>query len=242
MLRAFVLEFKEFKGSWVQYLPLIEFAYNNNYQATIGMLPYEALYGQKCQLPLYWDNVGERQAFGSKLIQDNRDKVCVIKEQMSGAQSWQKSYVDNRMRPLEFEVGDRVFLKVSPIRGVMWFRKIGKLSPIFVELFEITQRVGRLAYRIALPPDYVETHDVFHVSMLRKYIANPNVIMEYEPLEIYEGLIYVEEPVKIVDKKEQVLHTKMIPIVKVLWRNHGVEEASWEVKHNKRSRYPHLFE
>jgi hypothetical protein len=102
--------------------------------------------------------------------------------------------------------------------------------------------VGRLAYKIALPPKLVGTHDVFHVLMLRKYIANPNVIVEYEPLEVQEGLTYKEEPVKIVDKKEQVLRTKTIPIVKVLWRNHGVEEASWETKHNMRSRYLHLFE
>jgi hypothetical protein len=206
------------------------------------MPPYEALYGQKCQSPLYWDNVGERQTLGLKLIQDTRDKVRVIKERMSAAQSRQKSYADNRRRPLEFEVRDRVFLKVSPMRGVMWFRKKGKLSPKFVGPFEITQRVGRLAYRIALPPDLVRTDEVFHVSMLRKYIANLDVIVEYEPLEIQKGLTYVEEPVKIMDKKEQVLRTKMIPIVKVLWRNHGVEEASWEAEHDMQSRYLHFFE
>jgi hypothetical protein len=143
---------------------------------------------------------------------------------------------------LEFEVGDHVFLKVSPIRGVMWFGKKGKLSPRFVGPFEITQRVERLANRIALPPDLIRTHDIFHVSMLRKYIANPDVIVEYEPLEIQEGLTNVEELVKIVDKKEQVLRTKMIPIVKVLWHNHGVEEAWWEAEHEMRSRYPHLSE
>jgi hypothetical protein len=93
-----------------------------------------------------------------------------------------------------------------------------------------------LAYRIALPLDLVGAHDVFHMSMLRKYIANPNVIVEYEPLEIQEGLTYVEEPVKIVDKKEQMLRTKTIPIVKVLWRNLGVEKASWEAEHDMRSR------
>jgi hypothetical protein len=123
---------------------------------------------------------------------------------------------------LEFEVGDRVFLKVSLMRGLMQFGKKVKLSPRFVGPFEITQRVGRLAYRIALPPDLVRMHDVFHVSILRKYIANPDVIVEYEPLEIHERLTYIEESVKIMDKKEQVLHIKTIPIVKVLWRNHKV--------------------
>jgi hypothetical protein len=134
-----------------------------------------------------------------------------------------------------------VFLKVSPMRGVMRFGKKGKLSPRFIRLFEITQKVGKLAYRIALPPDLIGTHDVFHVSMLRKYIAIPDVIVEYESLEIQEGLTYVEELVRIVDK-EQVLRTKTILIVKVLWRNHGMEEASWEAEHDMRSRYPHLFE
>jgi hypothetical protein len=206
------------------------------------MPPYEALYGRKCQLPLYWDNIGERQTLGSELIQDTLDKVRVIKERMSAAQSLPKSYADNRMRPLEFKVGDRVFLKVSPMRGVMRFGKKGKLSPRYIGPFEITQKVGKLAYRIALPPDLIGMHDVFHVSMLRKYIANPDVIVESELLEIHEGLTYVEELVKIVDKKEQVLRTKMIPIVKVLWCNHGVEEASWEAEHDMQSCHPHLFE
>jgi hypothetical protein len=179
---------------------------------------------------------------GSELIQDTREKLRVIKERMSAAQSRQKSYADKRRRPLEFEVEDHVFLKVSPMRGVMRFGKKGKLSPIFIGPFKITQKVGKLAYRVALPPDLIETHDVFQVSMLRKYIFNPEVIVEYEPLGIQEGLTYVEEPVKIVDKKEQVLHTKTIPIVKVLWHNHGVEEASWEAEHDMWSRYPHLFE
>jgi hypothetical protein len=102
--------------------------------------------------------------------------------------------------------------------------------------------VGKLAYRVALPPDLIGMLDVFHVSMLKKYIANPEVIVEYEPLGIQEGLTYVEEPVKIEDKKEQGLRTKTIPIIKVLWRNHGVEEASWEAEHDMRSRYLHLFE
>jgi hypothetical protein len=143
---------------------------------------------------------------------------------------------------LEFEVGNRVFLKVSPTRGVMHFGKKGKLNPRFIKPFEIIQRVEKLAYRIALPSDLVGMHDIFHISMLRKYIANPDVVMEYEPLEIQEGLTYVEKPVKIVDKKEQVLCTKMIPIIKVLWCNHGVEEVSWEAEHVMQSRYSYLFE
>ena len=139
-------------------------------------------------------------------------------------------------------MGDCVFLNVSLMRRVMRFGKKGKLSPRFIGLFKITQKVGRLTYRIALPPNLVRTHDIFHVSMLRKYIANPDVIVEYKPLEIHEGLTYVEELVKIVDKKDQVLRTKIIPIINVLWCNHGVKETLWEAEHDIRSRYPHLFE
>ena len=108
------------------------------------MPPYEALYGQKFQSPLYWDNIDETQTLGLELIQDTRDKVHVIKKKMSATLGWQKSYADNRRRPLEFKVGDRVFLKVSPMRGVMQFGEKGKLSPRFIGLFEVTQRVGKL--------------------------------------------------------------------------------------------------
>ena len=100
----------------------------------------------------------------------------------------------------------------------------------------------KLAYRVALPLDLVRTHDVFHMSMLRNYITNPDVIMEYEPLGIQEGLTYIQKPVKTMDKKEQVIRTKIIHIVKVLWCNHGVEEALWEAKQDMRSRFSDLFE
>ena len=126
MLRACVLKFK---GSQVQYLPLIEFAYNNSYQATTGMQPYKALYGRKCQSPFYWDDISERQTLGPELIKDTCDKVLVIRERMSTAKSRQKSYADNQKKPLKFEVGDRVFLKISLMRGVMQFGKKGMLSP-----------------------------------------------------------------------------------------------------------------
>jgi hypothetical protein len=115
----------------------------------------------------------------------------------------------------------------------------GSLAP---DSSDTSLRVGKLAYRIVLSPDLVEMYDVFRMSMLRKYITNPDVIVEYEPLGIHEGLTYVEEPVKIMDKKEQVLRTKTILIIKVLWHNHGVVEASWEAEQGMQSRYLHLFE
>lgn len=139
-------------------------------------------------------------------------------------------------------MGDRLFFKMSLMKGFIWFRKKGKLSPRFVRPFKITQRLGKLAYRVALPSDLTGMHDVFHVSMLRKYIPNPNLVVEYKPLEIEEGLTYKEMPIHILDHKKQLLRTKTIPIVKVLWWNHLVEEASWKATRDMRNRYPHLFE
>jgi hypothetical protein len=113
MLRLCVLDFK---GNWINFLPLVEFAYNNSFQATIGMAPYEALYGRKCRSPLYWDEVGEKQLLGPEIVQDTKDKIALIRKRMLTAQSRQKSYADQHRRKLEFKVGDQVFLKVSPMK------------------------------------------------------------------------------------------------------------------------------
>jgi hypothetical protein len=118
MLRLCVLDFK---GNWIQFLPLVEFAYNNSFQATIGMAPYEALYGRKCRSPLYWDEVGEKQLLGPEIVEDTKDKITLIQERMLTVQSRQKSYADKHRHKLEFEVGSQVFLKVSPMKGVIWF-------------------------------------------------------------------------------------------------------------------------
>jgi hypothetical protein len=237
MLRACVIDFK---GSWAQYLPLAEFAYNNSFQSSIGMAPYEALYGRRCRSPLYWDEVGEGRLLGPEMILQTKEKIRLIKERLITAQSRQKSYADNRRRELAFEEGSKVFLKISPTKGVARFGKKGKLQPRFIGPFEILERVGPMAYRLALPPSIAGVHDVFHVSLLRKYVSDPTHVLEYEPLQIKENLTYVEEPVRIIDRKEQQLRTKVIPLVKVLWRNHGVEEASWELESDMYEKYPQL--
>ena len=149
MLRACVLDFKV---SWEEQLPLIEFAYNNSYHATIGMPPYEALYGRKCRSPIYWNEIGERQVLGPELVQETVDKIKVIRKRMQTAQNRQKHYADVRRRPLEFQVGDHVFLRVSPTKGVKRFGIKGKLSPRYIGPFEILGKVGAVAYRLALPP------------------------------------------------------------------------------------------
>ena len=161
---------------------------------------------------------------------------------MQAAQSRQKSYADVRQKDLEFEVGDKVFFKVAPIKGVLRFEKKGKLSPRFVGPFEILERIGPVGYRLALPPSLSIVHDMFHVLMLRKYVTDPSHAIDYKPLEIDENLSYAEQPVEILAREVKMLRNRGIPLVKVLWRNHKVEEATWKREDDMRARYPELFE
>ena len=127
------------------------------------------------------------------------------------------------------------------MKGVMRFGKTNKLSPRFVGPFEILEKIGSVAYQVALPPTLSKIHNVFHISNLRKYVPDCKHVIEYEPLQIQENLSYEEIPIKILDRKEQVLRTKTIPIVKVLWRNHSTEEATWEAEEEMRQKYQNLF-
>ncbi|EOY16855.1 Uncharacterized protein TCM_035774 [Theobroma cacao] len=172
MLRACVIDLGV---RWEQYLPLVEFAYNNSFQTSIQMAPFEALYGRRCRSPIGWLEVGERKLLGPELVQDATEKIHMIRQKMLTAQSRQKSYADNRRRDLEFQVGDHVFLKVSPTKGVMRFGKKGKLSPRYIRPFEI-------------------------------------------------------------------LRSKDVASVKVLWRNHTSEEVTWEAEDEMRTKHPHLFD
>ena len=238
MLRACVLDLK---GSWANHLCLVEFAYNNGFQSSIGMAPYEALNGRKCRSPICWDEVGVRKILGPKIIQKTCEKVDLISERLQTAQSRQKSYADKRRKDLEFEVGDMVFLRVATMKRVMRFGKKGKLSPKFVGPFEILERIGLVAYRLVLPLALSGIHNVFHVFMLRKYIPEPSHVLNYDQLQIKDDLSYEEVPIEILDRKEHMLRTKSIPLVKVLWKNHALKEASWERKDIMQSRYPDLF-
>ncbi|KAL6324088.1 hypothetical protein AAG906_006359 [Vitis piasezkii] len=239
LLRACILDLQ---GNWDDHLPLVEFAYNNSFQASIGMTPFEALYGRKCRSPICWNDVGERKLLGPELVQLTVEKVALIKEKLKAAQSRHKSYADHRRRDLEFEVGDHVFLKVSPMKSVMRFGRKGKLSPRFVGPFEILERVGTLAYKVALPPSLSKIHNVFHVSTLRKYIYDPSHVVELEPIQISEDLTYEEVPVQIVDVMDKVLRHVVVKLVKVQWSNHSIREATWELEEEMREKHPQLFQ
>ena len=178
---------------------------------------------------------------GPDLIRDTSEKVSLIRQRLLTAQSRQKSYADVRRRPLEFEVGDHVFLKVMPKRGVVRFGKHGKLSPRFIGPFEILERIGIVAYRLALSPSMSSVHEVFHVSMLRKYTPNPAHLVDWGQIEVDTDGTFMEELVCIVDSRDQVLRRKTVRLVRVLWRHYGVEESTWEREETMRATYPFLF-
>ncbi|RVW13369.1 Transposon Ty3-G Gag-Pol polyprotein [Vitis vinifera] len=227
LLRACALDLK---GNWDDCLPLSEFAYNNSFQASIGMTPFKALYGRRCRSPVCWDEVGENKLLGPELVQLTIEKVSLIKERLKAVQSRQKSYADNRRRDLEFEVGDHVFLKVSPMKSIMRFGRKWKLDPRFVGPFEVLERVDTLAYKVALPPSLSKIHNVFHVSIMRKYIYDPSHVVELEPIQISEDLTYEEVPVQIVDVIDKVLQQAVVKLVKVQWSNHSIREVTWELE------------
>jgi hypothetical protein len=160
---------------------------------------------------------------------------------MKAAQDRQKSYADKRRRPIEFNVGDKVMLKVSPWKGIIRFRKRGKLSPRFIGPFKIIARVGAVAYKLDLPDELRGIHPTFHVSHLRKCLADKEAHVPLNDIEVDEKLNYVEEPVAIIDKKEKQLRNKTIKQVKVQWRHRKGSEATWESEEEMREHYPHLF-
>ena len=163
---------------------------------------------------------------GLDLIQDTEEKVKMIRERLKVATERQKSYTDMKRKDILYEVGEKVFLKVSPWKKVMRFRKKGKLSPRFISPYEVIEKVGPVAYRLALPPDLEKIHNVFHVSMLRRYRSDPSHVVYSETIELRPDLTYEEEPVEILAREVKELRNKKILLVKVLWRNHKTEEAT----------------
>ncbi|GKC80022.1 putative reverse transcriptase domain-containing protein [Tanacetum coccineum] len=177
ILRACVMDFR---GSWDVHLPLVEFSYNNSYHSSVRCALFEALYGRKCHSPILLAKVREGQLIGPKIVQETTKKISQIKDRLKTARDHQKSYADKRRKPLEFSVGDHFLLKVSPWKGVVRFEKKGKLAPRFVGPFKITKRIGPVAYRLRLPKELNGVHDTFHVSNLKKCLADPTL---HVPLE-----------------------------------------------------------
>ncbi|GJW10660.1 hypothetical protein Tco_1576487 [Tanacetum coccineum] len=238
MLRACVIDFG---NGWDRHLPLVEFSYNNSYHTSIKAAPFEALYGRKCRSPVCWAEVGEAQLTGPEIIHETTEKIFKIRDRMQAARDRQKSYADKRRRPLEFEVGDKVMLKVAPWKGVMRFGKRGKLNPRYIGPFRIIERIGPVAYRLELPQELSRVHNVFHVCNLKKCLSDDTLVIPLEEIQLDDKLNFVEEPVEIMDREVKQLKRSRIPIVKVRWNARRGPEYTWERKDQFREKYTHLF-
>ena len=202
------------------------------------MAPYEALYGRKCRTPFCWTELNKKKVIGPDLIQENEENVKMIRERLKVATDRQKSYAEMKRKDIHYEIDEKVFLKVSPWKKVMRFGKKGKLSPRFIGPYEVIKKVGIVAYHLALCLELEKIHNVFHVSMLRRYRSDTSHVVSLETIELRPDLTYEEEPVEILAREVKELRNKKIPLVKVLWRNHKTEEATWESEETSRQQYP----
>ncbi|GKC53862.1 putative reverse transcriptase domain-containing protein [Tanacetum coccineum] len=225
MLRACVIDFG--KG-WDRHLPLIEFPYNNSYHTSIKAAPFEALYGHKCRSPICWVEVGDAQLTGLKFVRDTTKKIIQIKQRLQASRDRQRSYADKRHKPLDFQVGDKVMLKVSPWKRVIRFGKRGKLNPRYIGPFKILAKVGTVGYLLELPEQLSRIHSTFHGSNLKKRLSDEPLAIPLDEIHVDDKLNFIEEPIEIMDCEVKCLKQSRIPIVKVRWNSRRGPEYTWE--------------
>ncbi|GKB06754.1 hypothetical protein Tco_0834987 [Tanacetum coccineum] len=211
---------------------------SDSYHSSIRCAPFEALYGRKCRSSVLWAEIGDSVLIGPELVQETTDKVVVIRDRLKADRDRQKSYTDNRRKPLEFQVGDHVMLKVSPWKGVVRFGKKGKLAPRFVGPFEILERIDPVAYRLRLPEELSSVHDTFHVSNLKKCLADVNLHVPLDEIKVDKTLRFVEEPLEIMDREVKTLKRSKIPIVRVRGNSKRGPEFTWEHEDHMKAKYP----
>jgi len=206
------------------------------------MAPFEALYGRRCRTLVNWSEAGERSVFGPEMVSEAEEQVRFIQENLKIAQSRQKSYADKKRQSVTFQVGDHVYLRVSPMKGVQRFGVKGKLAPRYVGPFPIIERCGPVAYRLELPAQISAVHNIFHVSQLRRCLRVPEKVIDIEKLQLEPDLVYPEYPIKIVDHKTRVTRNQTSDFYKVQWSNHSEREATWETGEFVQSKCPELLQ
>nr|GEU29876.1 putative reverse transcriptase domain-containing protein [Tanacetum cinerariifolium] len=218
-----------------------KFSYNNSYHASIKVALFEALYGRKCRSRVCWAEVGDIQLTGPEIIHETTEKILQICQRFQAARDLQRSYANIRQKPLEFQVGDRVMLKISPRKGIFRFEKRGKLNPRYIGPFKILKRIGPMAYKLELSKELSNIHNTFHISNLKKFLSDESLIIPMKELLLDDKLNFVEEPVEIMDREIKQLKRSRIPIVKVRWNSKRGPEFTWEREDEIRAKYPHMF-
>jgi len=206
------------------------------------MAPFEALYGRKCRTPSNWVESGERRYYGIDFVNEAEQQVRTIQQHLEAAQARQKSYADKRRKPIEFAVGDHVYIMVSPMKGVQRFGVKRKLAPRYVGPYRILEKKGNIAYKVQLPIELRAIFRVFHVSQLKKCLCVPEERVEVRDIKLKSDLVYEEKPVAILDRKERVTRNRVVKFYKVLWSNHGEEDATWEMEDYLKEVYKTFFE
>ncbi|GKA56595.1 hypothetical protein Tco_0755667 [Tanacetum coccineum] len=211
MLRACLIDFRK---SWDNHFPLVEFSYNNSYHTSIKAAPFEALYGRKFRSPVCWSEVGDSQLIGLEIIRETTEKIVQIRIHLQAARSRQKSYADVRCKPLEFNVGNKVMLKVSPWKGVIYFWETCGI------------------------------HNTFHVSNLKKCLSDENLVIPLDEIQLDDKLDFIEEPIEVMDREVKQLKQSRIPIIKVCWNSRRGPEFTWEredqFRNNRIKSFMHL--
>ncbi|GJZ28940.1 putative reverse transcriptase domain-containing protein [Tanacetum coccineum] len=226
---------------WKLLQKALEFSYNNSYHTSIKAAPFEALYGRKCRSPVCWAEVGDAQLTSPEIVHETTEKIIQITKHIQAARDRQKSYADRRRKPLEFEVGDKVMLKVSPWKGVIRLGQRGKLNPRYIRPFKILAKVGTVAYRIELPEQLSRVHRTFHVSNLKKCLSDEPQAILLDEIQIDDKLNFIKELVGIMNREVKCLKQSCIPIVKVRWNSRRGTEFTWEREDQMKKKYPYLF-
>nr|GFA79356.1 putative reverse transcriptase domain-containing protein [Tanacetum cinerariifolium] len=216
------------KEGWVNHLPLVEFSYNNSYHASIKAASFKALYGRKCRSPICWTEVREVPILSPEVIQETTEQIIQIKQRMQAARDRQKSYADLKRKPIEFQVEDKVMLKISPWKRVVHFGKRGKLNPRYVGPFKVLERIRDVSYKLNLPKELSRVHNTFHVSNLKKCHADEPLGVPLDGLHVDDKLYFVKEPMEIMDREVKRLKRSHILLVKVRWNSKRGPEFTWE--------------
>jgi hypothetical protein len=192
------------------------------------MSPFEALYGRPCRTPLSWSETSERVIFGPDIMTEAEEKVRQLRANILTVQSHQKSYTDKRRRPLEFEVGDHVYIRVSPIKGVRRFNNKGKLTPRYIGPYSIIDKYEPTLYQVELPSKPSGVHNMFHVSQLKGCLKPPTDVVVEDTISLEPDLTYKTHPIKVLDQQDRVTHNKTTQFYKIQWNDHSKVEATWE--------------